>query len=470
MSVTNTFLGTRGVAQLLKGRKKLWFIGIGGIQMHTLALACRAKGFEVGGSDTCEGEGVQRLRAAGVEVHVGHHPTALADFDAVVYTLAIDEQDPEFLTAIALGLPVISRADLLGWLSAAYPCRIGVAGSHGKSTVTAMLAEIFTRAGRDPTVFCGAMLPSGSAWREGNGEACICEACEYGNSFLALSPTHTLLLNVDYDHADFFENESLFHQAFAKLATRTKKDGAVLFYEADENARKAATASPAPCRSFGLAKGDCHAKNLQYEAGRGEFSLVLYGNEVGCVRLLVPGEHNVKNALAAALCAAECGIEAESILQGLASFKGAARRMEYRGLFCGVQLFDDYAHHPREIAASIATARQITPKTGRVFAVFQPHTYSRTKAFFKELCEALSRADRVILTDIYPAREKDTLGMSAAALAEAIGDKARCVAALAEIPPLLKTQTTPGDTLLVMGAGNIDRLFGQICANHFTLS
>lgn len=463
MSLTNTFLGTRGVGALLQGRKRLWFIGIGGVHMRSLALFCRARGFFVAGSDTCAHEGVKYLRERGISVHIGHHPAYVAECDAVVYTLAIGESDPEYLAAVGLGLPVLSRADLLGFLTGEYPRRIGVAGSHGKSTVTAMLCDIFTRAGRDPTVFCGAMLPTGGAARFGKGEDCIFEACEYGNSFLCLSPSVAVVLNTDFDHADFFENEEALCTSFAAFANGAE----VLICEADNDQMKGAHPR---ARTFGLYEGDCHTQNLQYVAGRGEFSLILDGQHIGEVQLSVLGEHNVKNALAAALCAADAGIPPAVITAALSEFHGAARRMSDRGLFHGARFFDDYAHHPAEIKASIAAARQITPKTGRVFAVFQPHTYTRTQAFFDDFCDALRAADRVIVADIYPARETDTLGMSAALLASGVGAQAAYVGGFAEMARTLLAEIAPADTVLVMGAGDIDRLFGQICANHFTLS
>ena len=463
MSLTNTFLGTAAVGALLQGRKKLWFIGIGGVHMRSLALFCRARGFLVAGSDTCAHEGVKQLREAGIAVHIGHHPAQVAEYDAAIYTLAIGENDPEYLAAVGLGLPVLSRADLLGFLTNSYPRRIGVAGSHGKSTVTAMLDAIFVAAGRSPTTFCGATLPEGGAARFGEGEDCIFEACEYGNSFLCLAPTTATVLNTDFDHADFFKDEEELCASFATFASAAKS----LICEAENTGM---IRTHARARTFGLYEGDCHTEKLQYVAGRGEFSLILDGNRVGEVQLSVLGEHNVKNALAAALCAADAGIPPVVITAALSEFRGAARRMSDRGLFHGARFFDDYAHHPAEIRASIAAARQITPKTGRLFTVFQPHTYTRTKAFGEEFCEVLRAADRVIVADIYPARETDTLGMSAALLAAGVGTHAAYVGGFPEIARTLLEEIAPGDTVLVMGAGDIDRLFGQICANHFTLS
>ena len=463
MPLANTFLGREGAQALLQNRTRLWFIGIGGIHMRSLALFCRAMGYAVAGSDTSAHEGVRQLRDAGVPVYIGHHPARVAECDAVIYTLAIGENDPEYLAAVALGLPVLSRADLLGALTGTYPRRIGVAGSHGKSTVSAMLDAVFHMAGRDPTTFCGALLPSGEAARFGKGEDCIFEACEYGNSFLCLSPTTAILLNTDFDHADFFEDAAALRRSFVSFAQRA----AILVCEASD--QELIRIHPR-ARTFGLNEGDCHAQNLQYVAGRGEFSLFLDGKRAGEVRLSVLGEHNVKNALAAALCAADAGIDTETVVRALSAFSGTGRRLSERGSLHGVRFFDDYAHHPAEIRASLRTVRQITPQTGRIFAVFQPHTYTRTKAFFDDFCRELRAADRVIVADIYPARETDTLGMNAALLAQRIGQKAAYVGGFSQIARTLLAEIAPGDTVLVMGAGDIDRLFGQICANHFTLS
>ena len=463
MPLTNTFLGKAGVQALLRERKKLWFIGIGGVQMSSLARFCRMRGFDVAGSDTVAGKAVKSLREAGIPVYIGHHPARVAEYDAVIYTLAISAEDAEYRAAVGMGLPVLSRADLLGALCDGFPIRIGVAGSHGKSTVTAMLDAIFAAAGRDPTTFCGAILPTGDTARFGKGEACIFEACEYGNSFLCLSPTVAMVLNTDFDHADFFRDKAQLLASFQKFA----KGATTLICEVEN---KELARAHANARTFGLTTGDCHAEDLQYEAGRGCFSLVFKGRTVCKIRLSVPGEHNVKNALAAALCALDAGIPADDIAKALSAFRGAERRMSYRGLFCGAAFFDDYAHHPAEIRASLLTARQITPKTGRIFAVFQPHTYTRTKAFFADFCSALRLADRVIVADIYPARETDTQGMSAALLAQEIGECATFVGGFAKMAHALREEICPGDTVVVMGAGDIDRLFGQICANHFTLS
>ena len=470
MSLPNTTLGAAAIGALLQKKKRLWFIGIGGIQMSALARACLARGFAVGGSDTALSHTVKLLREEGIPVQIGHHPAALSDYDAAVYTLALSQEDPEYLAAVRLGLPVISRADLLGYLTADFPRRIGVAGSHGKSTVTAMLGEIFAAAGRDPTVFCGAVMPNGSSARAGAGETCIFEACEYGDSFLCLSPTTALILNTEFDHADYFPDHAAMLRSFADFAALPTRAGRVIIEEKEENASAILAKTVARVRTFGLLHGDCHATEPEYAEGCGRFTPILDGKRCPPVSLRIPGAHNVKNALAAALCALDEGISPAVVSAALSAFRGTARRMELRGHLQGARFFDDYAHHPTEIAAALAAAREITAGTGRVFAVFQPHTYSRTRALFADFCAALRAADRVIVADIYPARETDMQGMSAAGLADGIGAHAAYVGGLAQIARTLLAEIAPGDTVLVMGAGDIDRLFAEFCAKHFTLS
>lgn len=470
MSVTNTNYGAAGIAAVLQGRKRLWFIGIGGVHMAAIALAARRRGFEVAGSDVCDSPRLEALRSKGVPVYIGQDAARLQEFDAAIYTLAISPEDPEYLGAIERGLPVFSRADFLSFLVGDYARRIGVAGSHGKSTVTAMLSDIFVAEKRFPTVFCGAELPRvGGTSLVGKGEDCIFEACEYGDSFLAFSPTVSMLLNLEMDHTDYFSDLDALVHSFAEFAAAPGSLGTVLYNAEDENCIAAVSDSPAHKFSFGLTRGDCHAVHLQYVNGRGRFLLCLMDRICGEVQLSVAGEHNVKNALAAALCAALSGIPSNVIVQALSRFEGAARRMQYRGTHAGVRYYDDYAHHPTEIVATLSALRMLCGKEGRLFAVFQPHTYTRTAAFFEEFCRALRLADEVIVADIYPARETDTLGMSGERLAEGIGRRALYVGGMQEIAEQLAARTREGDTVAVMGAGNIDAVFAKILPKDFTL-
>ena len=470
MALPNTRYGADAIAAAVAGKRKLWFIGIGGVHMASMALLAAERGFAVAGSDRAAGEGTARLSAAGIPVYFGHEAARVVGFDAVIYTLAISPDNPEYKAAVHMGLPLFSRADFLSFLMGAYPCRVGVAGSHGKSTVTAMLAEIFAVAGRAPTVFCGAPLrgAGASVWQE-RGQDFIFEACEYEDSFLCFSPTLAVILNVGYDHVDYFASPGAVEGSFAAFAGLPGERGRVLYNAEDEAAFRCVRGSGSVCHSFGIERGDYRAEEVSFFEGRGRFVPVLpSGERLETVSLRVVGRHNVANAMAALAAAHLCGVPPRAILTGLAAFGGAGRRMEYRGMLRGARLYDDYAHHPDEIAATLAAARQMVGN-GRLFAVFQSHTYSRTAAFFREICAALQAADRVLIAPIYAARETDTRGMHAAALAAGVGEKASAPGELPAIAAMLLTELMPGDMAVIMGAGDIDRIFGEFSGKHFTL-
>ena len=469
MSLQNTSEGVAKIAAALSGKKALWFIGIGGVHMSAMALFAAKKGYAVAGSDRAAGEGTARLLAAGIPVCFGHDAARVAAADAVIYTLAISLDNPEYKAAKRLGLPLFSRADFLAFLMRDHPVRIGVAGSHGKSTVTAMLAEIFAAAGRAPAVFCGAPLRHSDSF-VGSGEEVIFEACEYQDSFLRFSPTLAVILNVGHDHVDYFPSLDAVRASFSRYAALPGKKGTVLCNAEDAVALSCVQNSDARICTFGVETGDYHASELRFDGGMGRFIPVLPdGRTGGEIALRVVGRHNVANAMAAFAVSHLCGVPEGEITTGLCAFRGAGRRMEYRGMLRGARLFDDYAHHPDEIAACIAAARQMLGNTGRLFVVFQSHTYSRTAAFFDAICKALRQADRVLVADIYAARESDTLGMSAAVLADGIGAIASAPGELSAIAAALRRELAAGDLCVVMGAGDIDRLFAEIFTKPFTL-
>lgn len=469
MALPNTSHGVAKIADLLAGKRRLWFIGIGGVHMATMALIASKKGYAVSGSDRAAGEGTARLLAAGIPVYFGHDAARVVDADAVIYTLAISPDNPEYTAAQRLGIPVFSRADFLAFLMNGHPVRIGVAGSHGKSTVTAMLAEIFTMAGRAPSVFCGAPLRH-LAPPTGEGNEVIFEACEYEDSFLRFSPTLAVILNVGLDHVDYFPSLDAVRSSFARYASLVGGSGTVLCNAEDATALSCVQNSDARVCTFGVKTGDYHADALTFDQGCGRFVPVLPdSSHLGQIVLRVSGRHNVANALAALAAAHLCGVSGGAIQNGLCAFRGAGRRMEYRGMLRGARLFDDYAHHPAEIVATLAAARQMLGEGGRLFAVFQSHTYSRTATFFGEICDALRQADRVLVADIYAARESDTLGMSAAMIAAGVGDIASAPGDLSAIAATLSRELDAGDLCVVMGAGDIDRLFTEIFTKHFTL-
>jgi len=453
------------------GARRIFFIGIGGVHMSALAVYSKQRGYAVSGSEREETERVVRLRQAGIPVYIGHDGIHVKGADIVVYTLAIPEDNPEYVAAREAGVPLFSRAEYLGLLMGDFRRRIGVAGSHGKSTVTAMLGEIFWRAGRAPNVFCGAPVRAfGESYFFGGGEDLIFEACEYRRSFLFFSPTLAVVLNTGHDHVDTYPTAPAAREAFSSFAALPEQRGTVLVNADDEGALSAGRKSPARCVTFGLgARADFRVEDVRYRMGRASFIPVTPTGKWERISLRVAGRHNLYNALAALAAARLSGLGEEEIAAGLTAFCGAGRRMEYKGLLCGARVYDDYAHHPEEIAATLGAARELLPVGGRLFVVFQSHTYSRTASFLGEIAAALRGADRVLIADIYAAREKDTLGMSKEVLAAAVGERALAPQGLAEITWILLSELSAGDVLVVMGAGDIDRIFGEFSPNHFTL-
>ena len=454
MTLYNTGLGAKGAMPLLTGRKTLYFIGMGGVQMHALATLCRARGYAVTGCDDSPRARVA-LAAEGFALDAPDECVLLADADAVIYSLAVDEAHRAFRAAAALGVPVLSRADLLAYLMAPYQTRVCIAGSHGKSTTTAMLAEILTAAGRDPTVLAGAALPdTGSALRQGTGDTVIAEACEYRDSFLALSPTHAALLSFDLDHVDYFESEAALARSFAAFGKRAD----TLIACAEESVCAEIANVHPRAYTFGIACGDVTAEARRATNTGYAFHLVLHGCDAGEVSLPVWGLHNVKNALAAATLADALGVPPHVITASLSSFRGLSRRLSPRGIFRGATLVEDYAHHPREVAAALTAVRE-QAHTGRVFAVFEPHTYSRTAAFLDALADALREADRVFVTDIFAAREQNDSGVAPADLVTRIGAHATHAGDLTATARALARELAPLDTVLLMSAGQTAPFF-----------
>lgn len=454
MTLYNTGLGAIGTNALLTGRKKLYFIGIGGIQMRALAALCEKRGFMVSGCDDSPSARTL-LASTGIALDAPGEYSHLTTADAIIYSLAIDGTHPAYRAAAALGVPVISRADLLACLMSPYETRVAIAGSHGKSSVTAMLAHVLTHAGRDPTVIAGANLPeTGSPLRIGDGEIVIAEACEYRDSFLALSPTHGTLLSFDLDHIDYFANDAALAASFAAFGSRCH----TLVANAEDATCSAIANTHENARTFGIHEGDVHTTDLRSTQGYYTFRIVQGARDLGEVSLAVPGAHNVKNALATAALALDLGVDADDITAALSEFQGVDRRLTPRGFFRGARVIEDYAHHPREVAAALTAMREST-QTGRLFVVFEPHTYSRTAAFLDALSAALRKADRVFVTDIYPAREQNTVGVTPRDLALRIGAHATHVGNLTATARALSREIAPLDTVLLMSAGQTAPFF-----------
>ncbi len=443
---------------VLGNARKLFFVGIGGISMSSIAFVFSSKGYSVSGSDRAESAMTRKLCAAGITVHKGHDAANVHGADAVIYTGAVNEQNPEIAEAKRLGIPLIYRADALGYMMKKYETRIGVSGSHGKSTCTAMISHVLIASGKDPTVMCGAETAEmGGAYRVGEREDFVFEACEYKDSFLGFFPTVSVVLNIDLDHTDYFtgglEQIKASFRKYAEIALAAE-NGIVVANADDENTVSALAGLPLV--TFGInAEADFAARNVCYEGGHAEFDIFAHGSFFCRTRLSVPGEHNIYNALAAAAACAHAGVGAEDIARCLADFAGLSRRFERKGSVGGAEVYIDYAHHPRELRASVSAARKLC--RGRLLCVFEPHTYSRTYSLFDEFAASFAGADKIYFVDIYAAREVNTYGVSSEALAKATrgGEYAGSYAVAAE---KLRAEAACGDIILILGAGTVNEI------------
>ena len=436
------------------------FIGIGGISMSGLAEILLKEGFTVSGSDSKESPLTKKLESAGARIIYGQKAENITpDIDCVVYTAAISKTNPELIEAVAKKIPMLTRAELLGQLMKNYSTPIAVSGTHGKTTTTSMISHILLEGNLDPTISVGGILKAiGGNIRVGNSETFITEACEYTNSFLHFFPKISVILNIEADHLDFFKDLEDIRHSFRQFAGLLPEDGTLVINGEIADYEEIYQGLSCNVVTYGPGSGlDYSAVNVSYdEKGHVSFDLLKYGRDAGRIALSVTGNHNVSNALSAIAVAELLDIPMDIIRKGLLSFTGTDRRFEYKGEFGGVTVIDDYAHHPTEIEATLKAARHYPH--AKVWCVFQPHTYTRTKAFFHEFAEALSHADHLVLADIYAARETNTLGISSADLAqevEKLGTDTHYFPSFGEIETFLKKNCRPGDLLITMGAGDV---------------
>ena len=441
--------------------KHIYFIGIGGISMSALARILVQKGINVSGSDIKESELTKKLEGEGIEVkytQVAENITP--DIDYVVYTAAISKDNPEFKKAQELNIPLVNRASLLSDIMKGYKYSIGVSGTHGKTSTTSMLSHILIEAKKDPTISVGGMLPLiGGNLKIGKEEFFLTEACEYTNSFLELSPNVEVILNIEADHLDFFKDLDDIRKSFKKFIAKLDDNGILVINEKISNKEELLDGFSGKVYSFGLGKGYVNAKNINYDfEGKAEFDLYVEDKYTGKIKLSVYGEHNILNALAA--IATGMALDSlEDIKRGLEGYGGVHRRFEIKGTVKGLTVIDDYAHHPGEIEATIEAAKKLKYK--RLCVVFQPHTYSRTKALLEDFARVLSKADLVVLADIYAAREKDTLGVSSKDIETLINkksQKAYYFPTFDEIESFVLSKLDKGDICITMGAGDIYKL------------
>ena len=436
------------------------FIGIGGISMSGLAEILIDEGFTVTGSDAHESDLTRHLETKGAKVAYGQREENITDdIDVVVYTAAVHPDNPEFVRASEKGLPILTRAELLGQIMKNYANAIAISGTHGKTTTTSMITEILLSADTDPTISVGGILNSISGnIRVGGPDLFVTEACEYTNSFLSFFPTTAVILNIEADHLDFFKDIKDIRRSFRLFAEKVPEKGWLVINQDIENMEEIIEGLSCKVITFGKSrKSRYQAENIRFDDfARATYDLIIDGAVVDTVTLGVPGEHNVYNSLAAAAVCAELGISLEMIKKGLKRFTGTNRRFEKKGEVSGVTVIDDYAHHPQEIRATLETAKHYPHR--KLWVVFQPHTYTRTKAFLDDFADALSLADEVILADIYAARETDNLGISSSDIAERIekkGVKAHYIPSFEGIETFILENCIHGDLLITMGAGDI---------------
>ncbi len=438
------------IQQYIQPGRRVHLVGIGGVSMRPLGLVLKGMGLTVTGSDMNSSVSTDELIGQGIQVAIGHRAENIAGAQCVIRTAAAHNDNPEIQAARAAGIPIFERAEAWGVIMQAYKHAICISGTHGKTTATSMVTHILMEAQWDPTVMIGGYLPILHAGhRVGQGDAIVMESCEYCNSFLNFCPTLAVILNIEADHLDYFKNlkeiEASFH-CFAELARDR-----ILANGDDQNTVDALEGLNYV--TFGVGEHNrVQAQNIS--ADWHQFDVVCDGQLYCHVKLEVLGRHNVLNALAAAGAAWLLGIPGEAVTNGLASFTGADRRLQFKGEINGAKVYDDYAHHPGEIEVTLEAVRTMNPK--RLVLAFQPHTYTRTTALFEDFVRELKKADVLVLSEIYAAREQNTTGISSRHIQERIDGAVYCET-LPQITEYLRSIAQPGDVILTMGAGDIFR-------------
>ena len=443
-------------AHLLDNVKRIHFVGIGGSGMCPLAEILHHEGYEITGSDMAESDTLARIRSYGIPVTMGHFPENVNGADMVVYTAAVKLDNPELAAARNQNIPTIERCIMLGAVVDKYQKSIAVSGTHGKTTTTSMLTQILTMSSFDPTAIIGAKLPFiGGNSRVGQSDYIVCEACEYVDTFLHLYPAMAVILNVDEDHLDYFGTLARIKSSFRQFMEQTTST--IVINGDDHNAMECIEAVHSKKQkqivTFGFGKkNDFRAEITGESSVCDSFDLYHHGEKICSVTLKVPGKFNVMNALAAASAAVTLGVAPEDVAKALEAFSGAHRRFEILGKPCGITVADDFAHHPTELRATLTTAMSMGFR--RVWAIFQPHTYSRTYTFLNEFAEVLSIPDHTILSEILPVRETNTYNIYAKDLADKIEG---CVwfKTFEEIADYVTKKAKPDDLIITIGGGNV---------------
>lgn len=446
--------------------KRIHMIGIGGSSMSGLAAMLIEKGYQVSGSDKTEGYLIGDVRAKGAKVFIGHCPENVHGADLVVFTGAAPEDNPERVEAARLGIPSMERAYLLGQLMEGYPNAVGVCGTHGKTTTTSMLSQILVECGKDPSISIGGKLDAvGGSTRIGKGDTFLAEACEFRRSFLQLRPTLAVVLNIDADHLDCYKDIDEIEDTFGQFLHLLPENGVAIGKGTDKRVARQLSRLTCPTETFGLTREcDWHPLNLQEDdKGCASFDLCFKGEVLGHVCMAVPGEFNVENCLAALAAAHALGVDVPAACESLSRFRGAHRRFELTDTIDGVEVFHDYGHNPTEMRSAVSIARKRCK--GRLFAVMQPHTFSRVKNLFNEYLTCTELADVTVVTDICAAREKDPGDINSGMLVEGMkqhGINAVWTPTFDDTEAYLRAHWQPGDLAITMGCGDINLLNDQI--------
>lgn len=446
--------------------KHLHFIGIGGSSMSGLARFMLQKGCVISGSDRDASHKTEALEEMGITVHIGHKPENVHGADLVIYSAAVSEDNPERAEARRLNIPQIERAVLLGRLMSTFEQAVCVSGTHGKTTTTSMIAQAFVEAGEDPGVHIGGELDAiGGGTRVGQGDTFIAEACEFNGSFWSFFPTIAVILNIDEDHLDFYKDLDDIENAFRRFAALVPEDGWVVGWGGDKRVRSVLSSLKCRTRTYGLEPyNELRAEDISYdELGRPRFTVTLFGHPLVEVELGVAGEKNLLDALACIAVADIAQLPLHRVAETLAHFTGAHRRFELTSVTDGVSIYQDYAHNPAEMKTAIHVASLQPHNT--LWAVWQPHTYSRTKTLFNGFVETFDEADHVLITDIMGAREPDPGDISSDMLIEPLRARGRTVdltPTFDDAEAFLRAHWQPGDLVITLGCGNIDLLNEQI--------
>jgi len=441
--------------------KNIFFVGIGGIGMSGIAELLYNLDFNVSGSDLNNNDNVKRLKNIGIDIKIGHHSDNFNNADVLVYSSAVPMDIPEIIRARQKGIPIIRRAEMLGELISVKQTSIAVGGTHGKTTTSSMVGSILAHAKMDPTLVVGGLVHSlDSNSNLGSGDIIVVEADEFDRSFLALKPTIGIITNIELEHTDCYENLTDLQNAFIQYCQSVPFYGEVILCADSPAIREIIPKIERPMTTYGKSRDAAYrAKNLRFQENKSTYSVFRAEECLGEIKLNVPGEHNVLNSLAAIVLGLEMGLSFQTIQKGIYEYKGVRRRFDIKGTFNDIMVVDDYAHHPTEVEATLNSAKTGWDK--RIVAVFQPHLFSRTKEFFLEFSSSLELADIVLITDIYPAREKPIPGVTSKLIYDILIKKMKndcyLIPNLDDLESFLDEIIKPGDMLITMGAGNIWR-------------